>query len=158
MLAALLATRIPPAPPPPVFFYGNQFVAATTTFTCIFLTRRAAMISTNPVFSAPLLSSMTGSESILSQLDRYYSRIVNSLSSDADMINSAPYQVVNSSDLYLSDQISGVVAAAFNLNAIIQGLSVAPVDIPTLIDLQRRMTIALKLLQSLAIPITLNYS
>jgi hypothetical protein len=152
MLAALIATRhVVPPPPPPAIIYGNQFVAATTTFTCIGLAKRAAALSTNPTFSYQLLFSTQAQPSIVDQLNLYYYRIINYLSSNAN-ITMLP------SNLYLSNQIAGVIATAIPLNTIIQSLPVAAANAQALLVIQQKMTIALALLRSLAIPITLNYS
>lgn len=153
MLAALIATRIQPTPP--ALQYGNQFVAATTTFTCITLAKRAAFLSANSVYSYQLLFSTQGHPSIVEQLNVYYKRIVNAYSSNAN-----GYTVYGSltNSSYLSDQIKSVIAVATTLDAIIQSLPVSPANLVKLADLQNRMGIALRLLQSLTIPITLNLS
>lgn len=152
MLAALIATRqIIPPPPPPAIIYGNQFVAATTTFACIGFAKQAAALSTNPTFSYQLLFSTQAQPSIVDQLNLYYYRIVNYLSSNANI-------TMMPSNLYLSNQIAGVIATAIPLNAIIQALPVANANANALLVLQQKMAVALRLLQSLAIPITLNYS
>jgi len=139
MLAALIATRIPP-----VINYGNQFVAATTTFLCIFLAKQAAALSTNPIFSYSLLFSTQGNESIVDSLDRLYYNIVGPLGT--------------TSPTFLSVNIAAVIVVATRLNAIIQSLPVALVNVVKLASIQRQMGIALRLLQSLAIPITLNFT
>lgn len=124
--------------------YGNQFVAATTTFTCITLTKLAASLSTNPVYSYQLLFSTPGQESILSKLNRFYYNLVSASASN--------------DPAYLSNQIVQVIEVAFTLNGIIQALPVAAVNTVRLSAMQREMGIALRLLLSLAIPITLNYT
>lgn len=134
-----------------VTLYGNQFVAATTTFTCITLAKRAAFLSTNPIYSYQLLFSTQANPSIVSQLEQAYYRIVNYLSSNAN-ITQMP------SDVYLSNQIIAAIEATTILNTIIQSLPVAPENALKLADIQNRTGIALRLLLSLAIPITLNYS
>ena len=60
------------------------------------------------------------------------------------------------SDLYLSNQIIAAIEAATILNTIIQALPVAAANTTRLADIQSRMGIALRLLLSLAIPITLD--
>jgi Putative Ig domain len=132
-----------------VVLYGNQFVAATTTFTCITLAKQAAAISANPSFSYQLLFSTQANPSLVSQLEQAYYRIVNYLSSNANIIQMP-------SNVYLSNQIIAVIEAATVLNGIIQALPVATVNTRRLVDIQTRMGIALRLLLSLAIPITLN--
>ena len=135
--------------------YGNQYVAATTTFTLITLTKRAAFLSTNPTYSYQLLFSRQGSPSIKEQLDIYYKRLVNAYSSNANGYTA--YGALNN-PLYLSNQIVGVIGVAVQLNTIIQSLPVASANATKLVDLQTKMKIALNLLLSLAIPITLNYA
>jgi hypothetical protein len=152
VLAALIATRVIPSSP---VVYGNQFVAATTTFTLITLTKQAAFLSTNPLTSYQLLFSRQGNPSIKEQLDLYYYRLVNAYSSNSN--GYTEFGALNN-PLYLSNQIAGVIAVAIQLNTIIQSLSVSSSNITKLLNLQRTMGIALRLLQSLAIPITLNYS
>jgi len=139
MLAALIATR--PALQPSVI-YGNQFVAASTTFLCSFLAKQAAALSTNPVFSYQLLFSTQGNESVVDNLDRLYYNIVGPLGS--------------TNPLFLSLNIAAVIVVVVRLNEIIQSLPIAPGNASALADLQRRIGIALRLLRSLAIPITLN--
>lgn len=153
MLAALIATRALPVPP--VIQYGNQFVAATTTFTCITLAKRAAFLSANSVYSYQILFSTQGHPSIIESLNVYYKRIVNAYSSNANGYV-AYGSLVNPS--YLSDQIKSVIAVATTLNTVIQSLPVSADNLVKLADIQNRMEIALRLLQSLAIPITLNLS
>jgi hypothetical protein len=140
MLAALIATR----PLLPTINYGNQFVAATTLFLCSFLAKQAAALSTNPVFSYQLLFSTQGNESIVDSLDRLYYNIISPLGS--------------TSPTFLSVNIAAVVVIAIRLNGLIQFLPVAPVNAVKLAEIQRRMGIALRLLRSLAIPITLNFT
>src|SRR5258708_4501186 len=144
MLAALIATRSVIPPPPSIITYGNQLVAVTTTFLCITLTNRAAFLPTNPVQSYQLLFSTQGNESILSQLDRFYYNLISPLASY--------------SPAYLSTNIASVVATAKILNGIIQSLSVTSANSLQLIEIQTRMGIALRVLNSLAIPITLNFT
>ena len=132
-----------------VTLYGNQFVAATTTFTCITLAKQAAQISTNPSYSYQLLFSTQAQPSLVSQLEQAYYRIVNAYSSNANIIQMP-------SDLYLSNQIIAAIEAATILNTIIQALPVAAANTTRLVDIQSRMGIALRLLLSLAIPITLD--
>lgn len=160
MLAALLGTRIPP-----VILYGNQFVAATTTFLCASLAKSAAALSTNPVFSYQLLFSTQGHESIVDSLDRLYYNIVGPLGSTSQGSHftglrlSGPTRPIPSfAQTYLSIQIAAVIIVATQLNAIIQSLPVAPINVIKLGNLQQRMGIALRVLHSLAIPITLSFT
>lgn len=160
MLAALLATRAVPVPP--VIIYGNQFVAATTTFLCASLAKSAAALSTNPVFSYQLLFSTQGHESIVDSLDRLYYNLVNpqssnSLASVGDLGLSRDVVSLPTVASYLSINIAAVIVVAVQLNTIIQSLPVAQVNVSKLEDIQRRMRIALNLLHSLAIPITIQY-
>jgi hypothetical protein len=129
--------------------YGNQLVAATTTFTCITLAKQAAALSTNPAASYQISFSTQANPSLISQLEQAYYRIINYLSSNANMIQMP-------SNVYLSNQIIAVIEAATVLNGIIQFLPVAPGNTAQLVNIQTRMGIALRLLLSLAIPITLD--
>src|SRR5579864_824463 len=159
MLAALLATRTPP-----VIIYGDQFVAATTTFLCISLAKQAAFLSTNPVFSYQLLFSTQGHESIVDSLNRLYYNIVGpqgsaSLGAHFTGLSGRIIRMPRPfTQTYLSIQIAAVIIVAIQLNRIIQSLPVASVNAIKLVALQRQMGIALRLLQSLAIPITLNFT
>lgn len=144
MLAALIATR--QVPTPPLFFYSNQFVAATTTFLCITLTRQAALLTTDPAVVQLLLLSQTGHEAILDQLNRFYYRMVNYLSSDANIIDMP-------SDLYLSNQIAGAVATVTVLQSLVATMAVAPVNVIQLGNLQSKVSAALAVLKSLGVPL-----
>ncbi len=144
MLAALIATR--PAAPPVVLVYTNQFIAATNTFVCIIVCLKAARICTSPTIQNTLNLSQAGKESILDQLKRFYGRIINYLSSDANML---PLPV----DLYLSDQIAGVIATAQVLTVILATLPILPQNALFLIKLQVELARALANLRALGQPI-----
>jgi hypothetical protein len=144
MLAALIATRNVIPPPPPVFFYTNQFVAATTTFQCITITRRAAFISTNLPVSYSLLLSLSGKPAILDQLNLTYYRIINYLSSNANMIDMP-------SDLYLSNQIAATIVTVTALQSILAVMQVASANAGRLAALQAECATALAVLKSLGV-------
>ena len=141
MLAALIATR-PFTPVPPVIFYTGQFIAATNTFTCITVCRRAAHITTSLPIRYQLSLSLPGAESILDQLNRFYYRIINYLSSDANAI-------AMPTDLYLSTQIAGVIVTAATLTDILSILPVAPQNVQFLGRLRAELALALANLQAL---------
>ena len=145
MLAALIATR-PVGPPAPVLFYTDQFIAATNTFVCLTVCRRAAFITTNLQIRETLSLSQQGHESILDQLDRFYYRIVNYLSSNANMIDMP-------SDLYLSNQIAGAIATARVLTGILSTLPVAPQSVAFLVRLRNELALALANLVALGKPV-----
>lgn len=136
MLAALLATR--PPVPPPVLTYQNQFVAATTTFACIALAKRAAALTTNPAVMQRLLFSFSAHVAIVDQLELVYSRLINAPADDEPT--------------YLSDQIVQSIAILVVLNSIIQTLTVTSQNKIALIDLQTRMALTLRIMNSLAVP------
>lgn len=142
MLAALIATRRLVQK----FFYTNQFIAATNTFTCITVCRRAAYITTSLPTRYQLSLSLQGSESVLDQLNRFYYRIVNYLSSDAN-IASTP------ANLYLSNQIAGAIATATTLTSILSTLPVASQNAAFLARLQKELALALANLQALRTPV-----
>jgi hypothetical protein len=144
MLAALIATR--QATLAPKFFYTNQFIAATNTFVCITVCRRAAHICTSRPIQEQLAISTPGQESILDQLNRFYYRVINFLSSDANMI---PLPL----DLYLSDQIAGVIATATVLTGILSTLPVAPQNVLFRTRLQIELASALANLRALGVPV-----
>jgi len=146
MLAALIATRqnSPVPPPVPVFFYSNQLVAAVNTFTCITVARRAAAITTSLPIQHQLSLSIQGAPSILDLLNLRYYRIVNYLSSDANMISAV-------SNLYLSDQIAAVILSATALQNILTTLPVMSTDFVQLVGLQQQLAISLAILKSLGI-------
>jgi hypothetical protein len=149
-----------------IVLYGDQFVAATTTFLCLSLAKRAAALSTNPVFSYQLLFSTQGHPSLVSLLDMYYSRIINLLSSTSwgahftGLHAGSPPPMTSPpvTSTYLSNQIIAVLVVATQLNVIIQSLPVASDNVIELSSIQQRMAVALRLLHSLAIPIYLNFS
>jgi hypothetical protein len=72
-----------------------------------------------------------------------YGRIINYLSSDANMI---PLPT----DLYLSDQIAAVVATVVVLTGILATLPVAPQNTIALAHLQKQLATNLAVLYSLA--------
>ena len=139
MLAALIATR---PPKPPVFFYTNQLVAATTTFTCITVCRRAAFITTSLPVRYVLSLSLPGAESILDHLNRLYYQIINSPSSDANII-SLP------SDPYLSNRIAEVISVVVTLTGVLATLPVASAGTAFKVRLQVELAAALTVLRSL---------
>jgi hypothetical protein len=142
VLAALIATRLQ-APPPPVARYTNQLVAAVTTFSCITVARRAAFLTTSLPTRYLLDLSVPGQPSILDRLTMNYGRIINYLSSDANMI---PLPI----DLYLSDQIAAVVATVVLFTGILASLPVAPQNVMALTRLQQQLARDLAVLYSLA--------
>ena len=146
MLAALIATRQAVSPIPTVFVYSNQFVAATNTFVCLTVCRRAAHITTSLPIRTTLSLSLPGHESVFDQLNRFYYRIVNYLSSDANMI---PL----SADLYLSNQIAGAIASATTLTGILATLPILPQNAMFLVRLRASLALALANLQALGKPI-----
>ena len=147
MLAALIATRHAPAPPvPPVLFYSNQLVAATNTFVCISICRTAARICTSLPIQYQLNLSLPGKESIFDQLNRFYYRIINYLSSGANM---TPLP----QNLYLNNQIVGSIATATALTGILATLPVASQDLPLLMRLQIQLALALANLRALGKPL-----
>jgi hypothetical protein len=127
-----------------VGMYGNQLVASTTTFACIALTKRAAFISTNPSYSYQLLFSTQGNEAVLSKLQRFYYDLVSANASN--------------SPAYLSNTIIQVIEAVFILNNIVQALPVALVNQTKLAEIQRETALAYRVLLTLSIPITLNFT
>ena len=145
MLAALIATR-PIGPPVPVLFYTDQLIAATNTFVCITVCRRAGALTTSLPIRTTLTLSTQGHESILDQLNRFYYRIVNYLSSNANMIDMP-------SDLYLSNQIAGAIASATALTGILATLPVQPQSVLARTKLQGQLALALANLVALGKPI-----
>jgi hypothetical protein len=117
-------------------------VAATNTFICSTVCRRAAYITTSLPLRNQLSLSQPGAESILDQLNRFYYRIVNYLSSDANII-------ATPSDLYLSNQIAGAIATATTLTSILSTLPVASQSALFLIKLQKELAQALVNLRAL---------
>lgn len=142
MLAALIATRQHAPPTPPVFFYTNQLVAATNAFVCITVCRRSAFITTSLPIRYGLSLSLPGAESILDHLNRLYYQIINSSSSDANII-SLP---VNP---YLSNRIAEVISVAGTLAGILATLPVAPSAAAFKARLQAELATALAVLRSL---------
>lgn len=138
MLAAVIATRtgIIPPPPPIIAIYGNQFVAATTTFSCISFTRQASVLTTSSFVRASL--DWSGPFSILGQLQQLYSVLIGPAAEDDPIV--------------LSATIVQVITLANTLNALIQSLPVAPANVVALGVLQQRMLLAIRILNSLAVP------
>jgi hypothetical protein len=142
MLAALIATRTPPTPPP--ITYGDQFVASTTTFTCMFLAKQAAALTTNPAVAAQLAFSRQGLTGVIDQLTNLYVQV------------SGP--TAGTDPAYLSNTIIAIIAVATTLQGIINSLPVAANNQQTLLAMQSRMSVAIRALYSLAIPINLDFS
>jgi len=145
VLAALIATH-PVGPPAPVLFYTDQLIAATNTFVCLTVCRSAGTITTSLLIQNTLVLSQPGRESILDQLDRFYYRIINYLSSNANMID-LPV------DLYLSNQIAGAIATARVLTGILSTLPVAPQSVAFLVRLRNELALALANLVALGKPV-----
>jgi hypothetical protein len=124
--------------------YGNQFVAATTTFSCISLTKAAVSISTSPTFSYQLSYSAQGAESILSQLNRGYDSLIS--------------ENATNDPVFLSNTIIQMIEVVTTLNGVVQSLPVAMTNLIALAEIQRRTALALRILRSLSIPITLDFA
>jgi uncharacterized protein YjfI (DUF2170 family) len=146
MLAALIATRQPAPPPPAILFYTNQFIAATNVFVCTTVCRRAAFITTSLPIRHTLSLSLPGAESTLDQLNRFYYRIINYLSSNANII---PLPA----DLYLSNQIVGAIATATTLTGILATLPVLQANLSFLGRLRAELAQALANLKALGKPL-----
>lgn len=138
MLAAVIATRtgVIPPPPPPILFYRNQLVAVTTTFSCMTITRQAAALTISSAAQYTLVWS--GVFSILGQLQQTHELLISPAADD--------------NPAFLSATIVQAIAIANTLNAVVQSLPVAPASLGTLTALQQRMLLAIRVLNSLAIP------
>lgn len=138
--------------------YGNQFVAATTTFTCIFLAKQAASLTTSPAIAQTLTFGTSGQNSIIGSLQQLHRQLVDQYSSDA---NGYTLDGALNNPSYLSDRIISVIVIALQLNSLIQSLPIDLVNaanVAKLSVLQYQMGVALRVLQSLAIPITLRFT
>jgi hypothetical protein len=138
MLAALIATRSHAPPPPIVFRYSNQLVAATTTFSCLDLVRQAAVLTTSLPVQYQLTYSMPGQESLLDQLNRAYFRLIG--------------QSADDDPNFLSDTIAQTITILGAINSVVLSLPVASFDVSALGILQRRLALAIRVMNSLAIP------
>lgn len=94
------------------------------------------MLTTSSFVRASL--DWSGPFSILGQLQQLYSVIIGPAAEDDPIV--------------LSTAIVQVIALANTLNGLIQSLPVAPANIQSLGVLQQRMLLAIRILNSLAIP------